>query len=387
MNINPYILFAFIISAQPSVSIAEQSSEYQRQLTQSEKTDAAIKAQSEQIAAAIKENSEKTAAAIKAHSQQQTAASTKAELERNASITKLQLERNAAITKLQLERNAESTKAELEQNVTEKKAQSARTVASHEVPSEQFLVNVKWMPLIIVFIVYLIMVFVFGCIYYYYFNKDKSYFFFLKEIERGKCEQDSTHITKILNELKNEADLIKKYIKDNKDGHIKPKIKKNAYATEYFYELKDGCSITIKVRHFCDSPNRDWVLPNEMEIEPEYYYSISFLDPSSNIKWSSLWSTGSGYWFTTDIEYSDPMNRIINETFDSIQKDIEYLEMCREQPNWSYMDFVYFSTITQCTVGYGDILPNHTKIRIFVIIQVMLGYSILVVFINIILLP
>jgi hypothetical protein len=35
--------------------------------------------------------------------------------------------------------------------------------------------------------------------------------------------------------------------------------------------------------------------------------------------------------------------------------------------NWS--DFLYFSTITQATVGYGDILPNKTIVRMVVIIQ------------------
>ena len=40
---------------------------------------------------------------------------------------------------------------------------------------------------------------------------------------------------------------------------------------------------------------------------------------------------------------------------------------------WTYIDFLYFSTITQATVGYGDILPNSSIVRIFVIIQVLIG--------------
>ena len=49
---------------------------------------------------------------------------------------------------------------------------------------------------------------------------------------------------------------------------------------------------------------------------------------------------------------------------------------------WSYSDFLYFSTICQSTVGFGDILPNSTIIRRLVVIQIILGYAILVVAIN-----
>lgn len=51
-------------------------------------------------------------------------------------------------------------------------------------------------------------------------------------------------------------------------------------------------------------------------------------------------------------------------------------------PAWTAFDFFYFSLITQTTVGYGDILPNCTKIRKLVTMQVMLGLFLLVVIIN-----
>jgi hypothetical protein len=52
---------------------------------------------------------------------------------------------------------------------------------------------------------------------------------------------------------------------------------------------------------------------------------------------------------------------------------------------WSYLDFVYFSTIVQTTVGFGDILPNSTIVRMVVATQIVVGYALLVVVLNIVL--
>jgi len=51
---------------------------------------------------------------------------------------------------------------------------------------------------------------------------------------------------------------------------------------------------------------------------------------------------------------------------------------------WSYWDFVYFSTVTQTTVGYGDIVPNSTSVRVFVVAQLIIGTALLVVGLNLI---
>lgn len=52
---------------------------------------------------------------------------------------------------------------------------------------------------------------------------------------------------------------------------------------------------------------------------------------------------------------------------------------------WGLWDFMYFSAITQTTVGYGDILPNATAIRMLVVAQVLIGYTFLVVVLNLVL--
>jgi hypothetical protein len=49
---------------------------------------------------------------------------------------------------------------------------------------------------------------------------------------------------------------------------------------------------------------------------------------------------------------------------------------------WTYLDFLYFSTITQATVGYGDILPNSSIVRLWVVLQVLLGLMLIAIVVN-----
>ena len=49
---------------------------------------------------------------------------------------------------------------------------------------------------------------------------------------------------------------------------------------------------------------------------------------------------------------------------------------------WSFWDFFYFSAITQFTVGYGDILPNATSVRLVVVLQTFVAALLLVVVLN-----
>lgn len=50
---------------------------------------------------------------------------------------------------------------------------------------------------------------------------------------------------------------------------------------------------------------------------------------------------------------------------------------------WTFADFFYFSAITATTVGYGDILPNATSVRVTVTTQVLWSSFLLVIAINI----
>jgi hypothetical protein len=54
------------------------------------------------------------------------------------------------------------------------------------------------------------------------------------------------------------------------------------------------------------------------------------------------------------------------------------------RPIWSYWDFVYFSGITLTTVGFGDILPGTTKVRMLVLGESLLGVFMYIVVLNLV---
>ena len=64
---------------------------------------------------------------------------------------------------------------------------------------------------------------------------------------------------------------------------------------------------------------------------------------------------------------------------------LDVSENAGNNPIWGYFDFLYFSVITMSTVGYGDILPNSTLVRMMVVVEVVLGQIMLIVLLNIIL--
>lgn len=47
------------------------------------------------------------------------------------------------------------------------------------------------------------------------------------------------------------------------------------------------------------------------------------------------------------------------------------------RPMQSWFDAVYFSTIVQSTIGYGDISPKKNKAKLLVVFQVMVSFIIL----------
>ena len=67
------------------------------------------------------------------------------------------------------------------------------------------------------------------------------------------------------------------------------------------------------------------------------------------------------------------ISNIIDIDKENIKSEIELLEQEKIHADWRFIDFLYFSAMTQTTIGYGDILPNSSFVRFLVMIQALLG--------------
>ncbi len=78
-------------------------------------------------------------------------------------------------------------------------------------------------------------------------------------------------------------------------------------------------------------------------------------------------------------ETVEDFKSLIAEYIEYLRTEIDVInvflasEFNNSQNIWTGIDFIYFSTITQTTVGYGDILPNTAKVRFLVILQCIIS--------------
>src|ERR1043166_2042735 len=82
--------------------------------------------------------------------------------------------------------------------------------------------------------------------------------------------------------------------------------------------------------------------------------------------------------------------RLANGLFQKFDWDLKQSQahlaaLAQENPEvWSYWVFLYFSASTQTTVGYGDILPNSTEVKMIVVAQLVLSTALVIIGLNLV---
>lgn len=75
---------------------------------------------------------------------------------------------------------------------------------------------------------------------------------------------------------------------------------------------------------------------------------------------------------------SEEMRLELERLIDAVREEreqslVKVRGLIEERPEWNVFDFIYFATVTFTTLGYGDILPNSTLTRVFVMLNSILG--------------
>jgi hypothetical protein len=226
--------------------------------------------------------------------------------------------------------------------------------------------SIVW--LVIVFVLYVINIFVFGIIYYSYYLSAPTAFSFNSNVSEQQIEDIKLDIDENISKIPMRILLLKQLeveldrLGRTEEGDIFQYVLESH--KPYIVETA-GCIFKYYCRHVHVGQLRDFV---DLHIHTKE-------------------NTCAEIFYGNILGYPEA-TKLIKRLEYSAKEYMKTLENTKTSPPliWSYWDFLYFSTITQTTVGYGDILPNSTGIRKLVTFQILIGLALVAFVINIVIL-
>ncbi len=226
----------------------------------------------------------------------------------------------------------------------------------------------KW--LFIVFIIYVFIIFVFASIYSCNFDPIKQNIFINSKLIQSQEINVRDSIQNQMTKLEKEIDILNAFLTNINDDVVLPTFDEKQYPKEISFPLGN-----YKYSFFED------LLLHQGGVLVVHWIRIE--DTNSQVIIHQHIQS-----FPTKISAcKKEVHQIKLYRENILAQKAEKLKIIKPSSSeiWSFLDFVYFSTITQATVGYGDMLPNSTGIRMIVALQVLIGLALLVIVINIVL--
>ncbi len=230
----------------------------------------------------------------------------------------------------------------------------------------------KQAALLLVFVAYVASIPLFGLAYFLLYRRRQTHFVFAGDIHVSRLADEKQQVEDRICWLRRLLDYFERFASDRRQGTAREERSKER-AVLY---LSDGRVLVLEkhVQH---------AAPHGAESELAPVVRMQRADGTAEQEGRIV-----GHGFLSD--FADWAEYVL-AAIEPLKKDLQGAEarqIALESPRptlWRYLDFIYFSTITQSTVGYGDILPNSTAARSIVMAQIVVAYALLVVVLNLVL--
>jgi hypothetical protein len=218
-----------------------------------------------------------------------------------------------------------------------------------------------------VFSLYIVLILVFAAVYFRHFKWRPSSFIFASGIARGQLANRLEEIRSLVDYL-DEADSILTSIEAELANHSDRKIETGWQLSSEKGTLR---FMSIDVPH--------------SRVASTYPAMVVFSKDNREVY---RWSMGERpIWAKEYTTIANLRGKIVTRRTHIAGWRAENLALSSRLINdpiiWTFADFFYFSTIIQSTVGLGDIQPNSTEVSRIVTLQILAGYAVLIVLLNI----
>lgn len=226
----------------------------------------------------------------------------------------------------------------------------------------------------VVFALYGISIFVFSVIYYWVFKSDPKSFAFNADIRYAQAktvaESVKDEVAQLTKEIPSLIELqhslaARTSFDSTTNDLMFPRVE-FIFSSNYSYQFSDD----RKKRH--DKAHSITVKAYDSTNTLIFRHMLPFM-PILTDKGKIARYRDYAFSFLLDVQQTIQKRESQLATFASPNPDV-----------WSFWDFAYFSTITQTTVGYGDMLPNCTLVRMLVMLQLFISSGLLIVVLNLV---
>lgn len=230
--------------------------------------------------------------------------------------------------------------------------------------------------LLTVFVCYVSLVFVFGTVYYFIYKSNRGAFAFNADILRSQSSTVKVYSQQRLEQLASEVALLQQLKEELATIDAQPTMDSEVGGLRRTSTVKGSKGVYSFIREQMLGAPMSPPPPPTIKLHISAVNSISQATiigkPEYDVPYSIAEFSGLCNKWIADWENDALKVRTILGTLDTDYPDV-----------WSYWDFLYFSAVTQFTVGYGDILPNSTSVRMIVLLQTCIAAMLLVVIINV----